>query len=266
MVRRPLGNHHDRPDTLLVTSDTQQTDRAALEGDKATEKVQELIGRARVVLWDFDGPVCRLFAGYPAANIAAGLVERLELRGLRGLLSEVERDSPDPHAVLRAVDSRCSGSDLVVELEEWLTEEELTAATSAQPTPYADPLIRTWVAVGARMAITTNNSPRVVGKYLAGRELSACFAPHVYGRTADLQLLKPDPHCLNKALRAMGSAPEDALMIGDTPTDLEAARRAGVPFLGYARNDLKGSLLRDEGAEAVVTSLEPVLVAVRKRA
>ncbi|KND34213.1 HAD family hydrolase [Streptomyces acidiscabies] len=238
----------------------------ARDGDKATEKVQELIGRARVVLWDFDGPVCGLFAGHPAEQVAVGLVERLELRGLRGLLSEEERASLDPHVVLRAVDSRRSGSDLVVELEEWLTEEELKAATSAQPTPYADPLIRTWVAVGARMAITTNNSPRVVGKYLASRGLSACFAPHVYGRTADIQLLKPDPHCLNKALRAMGSAPADALMIGDTPSDLEAARRAGVPFLGYARNKVKEDLLREEGAEAVVSSLESVLVAVRKRA
>ena len=249
-----------------MTSDTKQTDRMPLDDDKSTEKVQELIGRARVVLWDFDGPVCGLFAGHPAEQVAAGLVERLEQRGLRGLLSEEERAGLDPHAVLRAVDSRRSGSDLVAELEEWLTEEELTAATSARPTPYADPLIRTWVAVGARMAITTNNSPRVVGKYLASRGLSACFAPHVYGRTADIQLLKPDPYCLNRALRAMGSAPADALMIGDTPSDLEAAQRAGVPFLGYARNEAKEELLREKGAEAVVTSLESVLVAVRKRA
>ncbi|WP_416975428.1 HAD family hydrolase [Streptomyces sp. 4F14] len=225
-----------------------------------------MIGRARVVLWDFDGPVCRLFAGHPAEQVAAGMVERLELLGLRGLLSEAERKSLDPHVVLRAVDSRHPGSDLVVDLEGRLTEEELTAATTAQPTPYADPLIRTWVAVGARMAITTNNSPKVVVSYLASRGLSACFAPHIYGRTADIQLLKPDPYCLNRALRAMGSAPVDALMIGDTPTDLVAARRAGVPFLGYARNEDKGKLLRKEGAEAVVSSLESVLVAVRKRA
>ncbi|MET8981315.1 HAD family hydrolase [Streptomyces sp. NPDC004539] len=238
----------------------------AFDGDRVTEKVEELIGRVRVVLWDFDGPVCGLFAGHPADQVAAGLVKRLEQRGLRDLLSAEERLSLDPHLVLRAVDRRRPGSDLVTELEEWLTEEELTAAVSARPTPYADPLIRTWVAVGARMAITTNNSPRVVGKYLTSRGLTGCFAPHVYGRTGDLQLLKPDPYCLNRALRAMGSAPADALMIGDTPSDLEAARRAGVPFLGYARSESKEELLRGEGAEAVVSSLEPVLEAVRKRA
>ncbi|QNP71335.1 HAD family hydrolase [Streptomyces roseirectus] len=238
----------------------------AFESDNTTGKVEELIGRARVVLWDFDGPVCGLFAGHPADRVAAGLVERLDRRGLRGLLDEAERLSLDPHVVLRAVDRRRSGSDLVAELEEWLTEEELTATASALPTPYADPLIRTWVAVGARMAVTTNNAPRVVTSYLATRGLTDCFAPHIYGRTGDLQLLKPDPYCLNRALRAMGSAPADALMIGDTTSDLEAARRAGVPFLGYARNGTKEGALRKEGAETVVSSLLPVLTAVRRRA
>ncbi|WP_307675746.1 HAD family hydrolase [Streptomyces sp. V4I2] len=231
-----------------------------------TEALQELITRARVVLWDFDGPICRLFAGHAAAKVADDLVDWLEGQGLRGLLSEAERRSLDPHIVLRAVDRRHPGSDLVDELEERLTQEELRATSSAMPTPYADPLIRTWTAVGSRLAITTNNSPRVVRTYLAGRGLTACFSPHIYGRTQELSHLKPDPHCLNRALNAMGSAPSAALMIGDTPSDLFAANEAGVPFLGYARNDHKEKLLRDAGATAVVASLEPVLNLLRAQA
>ncbi|MFJ3497143.1 HAD family hydrolase [Streptomyces sp. NPDC086091] len=294
MVRRPLGNHHDGPDTLLVTSDAQQTakvtphtgteaaDRTearqraeAPDGTQAPDATQapdpagaaadlrDRISRARVVLWDFDGPVCRLFAGHTAERVADRLVEWLAGRGLHGLLTAPERDSPDPHLVLRAVGRRHPGSDLLAELEERLTQEELRAADSAMPTAWADPLIRTWTALGLRLAVTTNNSPRVVAKYLAGRGLTACFAPHVYGRTRDLHLLKPDPHCLNRALRAMGSAPADALMIGDTPSDLLAAREAGVPFLGYARNERKEKHLRDAGATAVVHSLKQVLDAAR---
>lgn len=52
-------------------------------------------------------------------------------------------------------------------------------------------------------------------------------------------------------------------MIGDTPSDHEAARQAGVPFLGYARNAYQEKLLRDAGAENVVASLEPVLRVLR---
>ncbi|MFJ4282833.1 HAD family hydrolase [Streptomyces massasporeus] len=226
-------------------------------------RLRDRIGRARVVLWDFDGPICRLFAGHSAERVAGDLVSWLEGRGLHGLLTETERESLDPHVVLRAVDRRHPGSDLVAELEERLTQEELRAASSAWPTAYADPLIRTWAAVGSRLAITTNNSPRVVRKYLTGRGLADCFAPHIYGRTRELHHLKPHPHCLNRALRAMGAAPGEALMIGDAPTDLEAAERAGVPFLGYARNDRKAKLLLEAGAESVVSSLETLLRLLR---
>ncbi|MFE5816834.1 HAD family hydrolase [Streptomyces sp. NPDC056479] len=236
------------------------------ETENDTEQLRELITRARVVLWDFDGPICRLFAGHSAERVATDLVMWLEGRGLHGLLTEDERESLDPHVVLRAVDRRHPGSDLVAELEERLTQEELRATSSAMPTAYADPLIRTWQAVGSRLAIATNNSPRVVRAYLTSRGLLSCFSPHIYGRTQDLHRLKPDPHCLNRALSAMGAAPASALMIGDTPSDLDAANRAGVPFLGYARNAGKDKLLREAGATSVVDSLWPVLRLVRAQA
>ncbi|MFI6462906.1 HAD family hydrolase [Streptomyces sp. NPDC050528] len=233
------------------------------ETEKETEKLRELITRAHVVLWDFDGPICRLFAGHKAERVAGELVEWLEGRGLHGLLTDDERKSLDPHIVLRAVDRRRPGSDLVGELEERLTQEEMRATASAMPTAYADPLIRTWKAAGSRLAIATNNSPRVARAYLASRGLVTCFAPHIYGRTQDLHRLKPDPHCLNRALSAMGAAPAAALMIGDSLSDFDAAREARVPFLGYARNGDKAKLLREGGAEHVVVSLEPLLRILR---
>ncbi|MFI0505687.1 HAD family hydrolase [Streptomyces albogriseolus] len=228
------------------------------------DDLRNLIEGARVVLWDFDGPVCRLFAGHSAERVARDLVDWLEGQGLHGLLDESERESLDPQVVLRAVDRRHPGSDLVAELEERLTQEELRAAASARPTPYADPLVRTWTAVGARLAVTTNNSPRVVREYLTSRGLLPCFAPHIYGRTQELSYLKPHPHCIHRALNATGAAPAAALMIGDTPSDFLAARAAGVPFLGYARNERKNKLLREAGAGFVVDSLEPVLQFVRE--
>ncbi|MGV9450027.1 HAD family hydrolase [Streptomyces sp. NPDC003635] len=238
----------------------------AAETENDTKQLRNLISNARVVLWDFDGPVCRLFAGHAAERVATDLVQWLEGRGLHGLLTEGERESLDPHAVLRAVDRRHPGSDLVAELEERLTNEELRATSSAMPTPYADPLIRTWTAVGARLAVVTNNSPRVVRAYLTGRGLNGCFAPHIYGRTQNLHHLKPHPHCLHRALNATGSAPGAALMIGDTPSDYLAARSAGVPFLGYARNEHKERWLREAGATSVVGSLWSLLRVVQGQA
>ncbi|MFI9806623.1 HAD family hydrolase [Streptomyces sp. NPDC052301] len=247
-----------------MTSDaTSDATSGATSDANEFEKLRELITPARVVLWDLDGPICRLFAGHKAERVAADLVEWLERQGLRGLLTASERDSLDPQVVLRAVGRRRPGSDLVAGLEERLTQEELRAAASALPTAYADPLIRTWSAVGVRLAVTTNNSPLAARTYLDTRGLTGCFAPHLYGRTGELHHLKPHPHCLRRALSAMGAAPSAALMIGDAATDLAAALEAGVPFLGYARNEAKAKLLRAAGAERVVRSLEPLLRLLR---
>ncbi|MFG2679491.1 HAD family hydrolase [Streptomyces sp. NPDC048392] len=238
-----------------MTSDTDQTEPVT----ERAEGLRELVAGARVVLWDFDGPICRLFAGYSADRVAGELVDWLEGQGLKELLTREEQVHPDPHVLLGAVNRGRHRSDLVADFEDRLTREELRAVPTAWPTAYADPLIRTWAALGVGLAITTNNSPRVVSAYLTTRGLLDCFAPHIYGRTQDLHLLKPDPYCLHRALGAMGVAPGRALMVGDTTSDLTAARRAGVLFLGYARSERKAKALKQAGAETVVDSLEPVL-------
>ncbi|MFJ6391560.1 HAD family hydrolase [Streptomyces sp. NPDC091972] len=254
MVRRPLGNHHDGPDTLLVTPETTHTEPVTAE----TARLASLVASARYVLWDMDGPICRLFAGYPAHQIAGELVEKIDQLGMGGLLTEQERSGNDPQETLRGVHERHRGSDLVLELEEWLTRRELMAVATAMPTPYADPLIRTWSSLGARFAITTNNAAVAATAYVESRKLTDCF-PHVYGRTPNLDLMKPNPHCLDQAIKAMGALPSTTLMIGDTHTDLRAARQAGVAFLGYARDENKEQILKEAGAEVVVRSMEQVL-------
>lgn len=39
---------------------------------------------------------------------------------------------------------------------------------------------------------------------------------------------KPEPNVLFKSMEALGARPEDCLLIGDAPADMEAGRRAGV--------------------------------------
>ncbi|WP_234367437.1 MULTISPECIES: HAD family hydrolase [Streptomyces] len=242
---------------------TSDATSAATSDASEIEKLRELIASVRFVLWDFDGPICRLFARHRAERVAADLVGWLERQGPRELLTDAERVSPDPQVVLRAVGRRSPDSGLVAGLEEQLTQQELRAAASALPTAYADPLIRTWTAVGARLAVTTDNSPQAAGAYLEARGLTRCFATHLYGRTRQLDHLKPHPQCLIRALDAMGATASTALMIGDSGSDVAAAREAGVPFLGYACAESREERLRAAGAEHVVRSLEPLLRVLR---
>ncbi|GAA1534311.1 HAD family hydrolase [Streptomyces albidochromogenes] len=229
--------------------------------------LRDVITGTRCLLLGFDGPLCRLFPGHRAGRVADGLLDRLKERGHRAPLTEDERTADGPQAVLRAV-ARAGGpaAGLAQALERDLAREELDAAATAWPTPYADPLIRTSVAVGLRLALTTDTSPPAVERYLTGRGLAGCFTPHVYARTTDLSRLKPDPHCVDRALAALGAAPGTAVLIGESPADLLAARAAGVRFLGCARDDLRARRLRRAGAEVVVRGLGPVLALVRSGA
>ncbi|MCT9007069.1 HAD family hydrolase [Streptomyces rhizosphaerihabitans] len=231
------------------------------------ENVRELVARTRYVLFGFDGPICRLFPGHSAEAVARVQAEWLTERGLYAVLTEEGRGHRDPYGMLTAVARRHPGSELVAELEERLTRFELTAARTAMPTAYADPLIRTWTAVGAKLAVATDNSVRTVTSYLDSRRLTPCFAPHVYGRMPDLSPLKPHPAILERALNEMGAVPEASLMIGGTPSDHAAAHRAGVRFLGYARNPSRARLLHEAGVppQTVTASLEPLLSALRER-
>ena len=71
------------------------------------------------------------------------------------------------------------------------------------------------------------------------------FAPHHEDaveeryRVADHPDRKPNPGMLLRALADFGVAPADAVMIGDKPSDMEAARRAGVRGVVYEGQDLE---------------------------
>ncbi|MEU0989015.1 HAD family hydrolase [Streptomyces sp. NPDC005953] len=227
--------------------------------DAPPAAIAALFSAAGCVLFDFDGPVCRLFGRHPAASVAAGLREWAERR-IPGGVSVEPGAEDDPLALLRAVADSHPGDPVVQELEHRLTGEEVRAARKAEPTPGAGALIRGLHRAGYRLAVTTNNSPDAAHQYLARVGLSEFFAGHVHGRAPEEpKLMKPDPHCLRRALDTTGSTPDESLMIGDSVADGEAAARLGVPFLGYARDGAKRSLLLESGAVHVVSSMVELL-------
>ena len=63
----------------------------------------------------------------------------------------------------------------------------------------------------------------------------------------DAEDSKPDPDIIQAALKRTKASPSEALMIGDTPYDIEAASRAGVKTIafrsgGWSDSDLKGAI------------------------
>ncbi|AWE54635.1 HAD family hydrolase [Streptomyces nigra] len=215
----------------------------------------ERISRGRCVLFDFDGPLCRLFP-----NGSAALADELrKVVATRGAMASLPADaliSDDPQVVLRAVDLHCSDDALLAALEACLVRGEIDAARDAPATEGAVDFVRLLTRERVRLAVTTNNSPQAVAVYVDRMGLAKSFGGRIHGRTGDPKRLKPDPDCLLRALGQLGADAADAVMIGDTATDLAAAEAAGVSFMGYAFDEQAAKVLREAGAPVVITRFE----------
>ncbi|MES4886461.1 HAD-IA family hydrolase [Streptomyces sp. NPDC096012] len=239
--------------------------------DADVEEAWELLGAGagpRCALFDFDGPLCRLFPDDSSKPLAVALRATVEAAGLLDALAADERTDKDPHVVLRAVHrarrDRDVG-DLVAQLDKQLTEGERDAARYAVPTPGAAEFV-TWLAGrGTRLAVVTNNAAAAADDYLRDRDLRDSFEA-VHGRAADPDLMKPHPDVLHRALWDLGLPAEEAVMIGDTPMDALAAERAGVRFVGIGRNPTKRQRMRDAGAKVVLASYDRLLERIPRRA
>ncbi|MFJ8888037.1 HAD family hydrolase [Streptomyces sp. NPDC102402] len=222
-----------------------------------------MLAAAECVLFDFDGPLCHLFARRPAAEVAARLAGELRRSGCDPAV--VAAGGDDPLALLQAVAKHYGDGPATVHAERCLTAEEVEAAAGATPTEHALDLIGALGAGGWLQAVTTNNSPAAVARFLARHGPAVLTDEHIHGRTSDPALLKPDPHCLVRALESTGTAAAAAVMIGDSPADCLAAKAVGVPFIGYAVNERKRRALEDVGARWAVRSLRGLVETARQR-
>ena len=81
-----------------------------------------------------------------------------------------------------------------------------------------------------RMAVVTNKDQEFTDKILAGLGVAKYFHSRIGAGAGDRK--KPDPELLHKALEEMNSNPVSAVIIGDSPADIEAGRKAGTKTCG----------------------------------
>jgi phosphoglycolate phosphatase len=112
---------------------------------------------------------------------------------------------------------------------------------------------------GAKLALCTNKRERLALRLLSELEVLELFDAVAGGDTFPFQ--KPDPRHVTELIRLAGGDPGWALMIGDSESDVGAARGAGIPIIvtafGYA-----SAPAHELGADAVLPSFEelPALV------
>lgn len=227
-----------------------------------------LLGSVRAVMFDFDQPVTDLFGGASTKHIA-DRIKRMAEQHLGPLDSHVEA-CDDSHGVLRLLRDmyeqrhpkpRCLRPFMLADA--MVTEFESESARTAVAAPHIVTLVDLLCQLRMRRVIVSNNAERPIREYVRRQDPRLKFE-RVFGRDPkDARHMKPDPHCLERALEYLSLEPSSCLVIGDQPTDLKASMSVGVRFLGYTWDEIRQKEMKQNGADAVVSSHLPVIKAAR---
>lgn len=216
-----------------------------------------LVVNARVLLLDFDGPICAVFAGYSAATAAAELRQVLVDQGVT--VPETMLTEADPLEIIRFT-ATLGRPALTHHVDDALRAAEVAAVRSATPTAYALEVIVAAHRTGRRISVVSNNAAEAVGAYLAVRRLASYVHPIIGRPSADPTRMKPNPAPLLAAIRELDTTPEQCLMVGDSSTDIDAAHAARVPVVGYANKP--GKEARLARADTIITSMADLATAL----
>lgn len=114
-------------------------------------------------------------------------------------------------------------------------------------------------AAGLRLACLTNKPTAFARPLLASKGLDGYFDV-VFGGDA-FERKKPDPLPLLRTCEALGTAPANTLMVGDSSNDAKAARAAGCPVLLVTYGYNHGEPVRAVDADGFLDSLADLLPA-----
>ncbi|MEZ5839446.1 MAG: phosphoglycolate phosphatase [Hyphomicrobiales bacterium] len=183
-----------------------------------------------LAVFDLDGTLIET-----AGDLMATLNHILAAEGLRtvALAEAREMIGDGAKAMLqkgfKANDTALDGERLERLFADFLTHYSANIANESFAFPGVVDLLDRLDAAGILAAVCTNKPEAMSKQLLAELGLAERFAiiagPETFGAR------KPDPRHLTETIRAVGGAPESAVMIGDSRNDIDAARGAGVPVI-----------------------------------
>lgn len=126
--------------------------------------------------------------------------------------------------------------------------------------PGAADLLRAVRAKGPAVMLATSSEPADVETLLCA--LDAADAITGVTSAGDVDQAKPSPEVFEAALEQVGCSPGAALVVGDTPWDVEAAKRAGLRCVGFTSGGRSHGELTEAGAIAVYDGPADLLAAL----
>jgi len=112
-------------------------------------------------------------------------------------------------------------------------------------------LIATLAGRGVEVVLASSAKEDEVGRYIELLDCTELIS--AYTTSDDVEQTKPEPDLIHAALERITGA--EAVMVGDSTWDVEAARRAGVPTIAVLTGGFSAAELEEAGAEGVYASV-----------
>lgn len=185
---------------------------------------------AKCVIFDLDGTLVDTAPDLlETLNVLLGGLGRrkLELEDVRFAIGHGARALIRNGAILTG---EALDEDQIERLfRQYLDHYSANIAVKSRPFPGAREVLDTLKEAGVKLAICTNKLESLTLEVLGALNLKSYFDVIIASDT--LKTMKPDPAGVVEIMRRCRASPETTLYIGDSKTDLEAARGAGVAIV-----------------------------------
>jgi len=197
----------------------------------------------RVILFDWDGTLLNSYASDTRAYLA--MFRALEIDWT---VREIERHySPNWYRVYRAAR---------IPRSKWAQADLLWRKAYAAESPALLPGARTALRVLSRkyrLGLVTSGSRDRVRSQIRRFAFTSYFKACVYSE--DALKKKPHPAPLELALARLKAEPEECVYVGDTPEDIQMARRARVRAIGVLGPFPSAKRIRAENPDVLLDSV-----------
>jgi phosphoglycolate phosphatase len=213
------------------------------------------------IIFDFDGTLAELRLDFPEMKRRLGILAQEyfsqglpipNLPALEWLETLRARLHLSDEAAAEAFDTKANSLIQDIEIE---------AARGGSLFPFTRSLLQQLQEEGIKVAIITRNCEAAVrmvfpdlDRYCAG----FLARDHVHR-------VKPDPDHLMRAIEAIAVSPENTLMVGDHPLDMQAGKRAGILTAGVWSGNASEEDLARAGASLTARNCQELIAVLRAR-
>lgn len=203
----------------------------------------------RVILFDLDGTLMDT-----APELAGALNDALASIGQPPVAEELVRGwIGDGARALLGKALRHLGASVTQEPQAWAAFVERYAqrcGTNSRVHDGVRAMLRRLRVQGFRTVLLTNKEGAFAQRLLALHDLLADFDLIVAGDTLDVK--KPHPGVVSHALRALHVEAAEALLVGDSTTDVRTARAAGIAVQLVRHGYPQGALAGDDAPDGFI--------------